>query len=51
MAKENSFNGVILHSLFKCKTDNKDTSRFNNTDAFYNFFYTLSNDFNYTNKK
>ena len=26
-------------------------SRFNNTDAFYNFFYTMSNDFNYTNKK
>lgn len=26
-------------------------NRFNNTDAFYNFFYILSNDFNYTNKK
>lgn len=27
------------------------SSRFNNTDGFYNFFYTLSIDFNYTNKK
>lgn len=27
------------------------SSRFNNTDGFYNFFYTLSSDFNYTNKK
>ena len=27
------------------------SSRFNNTDGFYNFFFVLSNDFNYTNKK
>ena len=37
------FKSMILHQW-----DNK---RFNNTDAFYNFFYTLSNDFNFTNKK
>lgn len=35
--------GMVLH--------NWSTSRFNHTDAFYNFFYTLSNDANYTNKK
>lgn len=37
------FDNVTLHQW--------DSKRFSNTDAFYNFFYTLSNDFNYTNKK
>lgn len=43
IVKTNVFSNVILHSW--------NSSRFSNTNAFYNFFYTLSNDFNYTNKK
>jgi len=39
----NNFNKINFHSW--------SGSRFTNTDAFYNFFYTLSNDFVYTNKK
>jgi len=43
ITKTTNFSNFILH--------NWSNSRFNNTDAFYNFFYVLSNDLNYTNKK
>jgi len=48
MANVFNFDNVVLHSW---KSPKLEASRFSHTDAFYNLFYTLSNDFNYTNKK
>ena len=43
MELNSKFSSVILHQIKE--------HRFSNTDAFYNFFSTLSEDLNYTNKK
>lgn len=43
-----------VNKFYKSKNINAhdwSNSRFSNTDAFYNFFFILSKDFNYTNKK
>nr|YP_010049605.1 cytochrome c oxidase subunit 1 [Halteria grandinella]QPL16010.1 cytochrome c oxidase subunit 1 [Halteria grandinella] len=43
MNLSSKFNNVILHQI--------KSHRFSNTNGFYNFFSTLSEDLNYTNKK
>lgn len=43
MSLSSKFNNVILHQI--------KSHRFSNTNGFYNFFSTLSEDLNYTNKK